>query len=545
MNLLQRFFNRASPAAPAGSRSLTDLVASANQWRQSYNPLRSLDVIRVVQHRENFLRGIMADIQWTYAAIESADEDLMALVERRTAAIVELDWNVSPVDERRTSFDPGLAEAQVATLRAAYERIDNLSEAIEHLAMATFRGFAHLEKHAGEGGETVHLEPLDQWNVVRDGFRGKWKVNPGANAVMFSSLGDQYLVKPEDWIIRAVPRHLDWIGLLKFVRTGLCEKDWDAFVEIYGLPGATIIGPPNVPEGKEDEYRDAALEVAEGGSGYLPNGADVKWPDGPRNNSPFKERLQHLSEKLVMAGTGGLLTMLTAPTGIGKGPSEEHAEVFRSIARKEGKAISEVFQRQFDAQILAAAFPGKPVLAYFNLAIEEETDASAVVDDALKLSQAGYQVAPAQLTEKTGYELELKPQPVAPQFGGPPPDQPPNGQPNGAPDEPPAQNRAPGISTQILTNRLLEDLSGVEAKWLAGLRPVFQSLVAAAQSGNVSDEQFRAAVEAARRNFPELFPQLNIRALQDHMEATMGAACVNGALMAAAKHAAGAPAPPA
>ncbi|HEX3717109.1 MAG TPA: hypothetical protein VH595_04000, partial [Verrucomicrobiae bacterium] len=44
-----------------------------------------------------------------------------------------------------------------------------------------------------------------------------------------------------------------------------------------------------------------------------------------------------------------------------------------------------------------------------ELAMHEQTDASAVVDDVLKLSQAGLQVDPAQVTEKTGYKVTIRP----------------------------------------------------------------------------------------------------------------------------------------
>lgn len=100
--------------------------------------------------------------------------------------------------------------------------------------------------------------------------------------------------------------------------------------------------------------------------------------------------------------------MLAAPTGIGKGASEEQADVFTDIAAAEAVEISELFQRQLDAGILAAAFPDQPVLAYFELCHQQKTDSSSVVEDVSKLSAAGYTVDIAQVEEKTGYRLTVE-----------------------------------------------------------------------------------------------------------------------------------------
>jgi len=197
------------------------------------------------------------------------------------------------------------------------------------------------------------------------------------------------------------------------VRGNLGEKDWDGFLEIYGIPGGVVIMPPDVSPDREAEFEQAARDVAEGGSGALPHGSDYKPNTEPRGNNPFKQRLDHLSEKLILAGTGGKLTMLAGPTGIGKGASEEQADVFTEIAAAEAVEISELFQRQIDAEVLAAAFPGEPVLAYFELCHQQQTRSDAVVDEVHRLSQAGYVVDMAQVAEKTGYKLTLSKPPTA------------------------------------------------------------------------------------------------------------------------------------
>jgi phage gp29-like protein len=80
------------------------------------------------------------------------------------------------------------------------------------------------------------------------------------------------------------------------------------------------------------------------------------------------------------------------------------------------------------------------------------------------------------------------------------------------------------------TDRVLTDVTGVAAAWLAPVRDVFEALVAKAQDGDVSDAEFMAAVEAARAKMPDMFKQTDVDALATALEREMGAAAFNGAM---------------
>jgi len=388
------------------ARSRQQLMSGYDAWRKTLNPLRSLTIQRAVQLLEQGEEGIFADLQYTYDFLEKNDSDLLAIVERRTSAIVEMDWNIKIVSQEKSGFDEKLAADQQAALREAYERIDNLYEAIEHFEMSAFRGFAHVNPHRSKDAAITHLEPLDQWNFTRDGRYGAWYWNPEAKDVPARNLGEEALLDPRDYICMTHRRPINRLGLIKFVRANLSEKDWDAFVEIYGIPAVFVIGPERVPEGKEDEYKEAAENAASGGSGYLPFGSTVSSANEARGVQPFAERLEWLSKKLVLAGTGGMLTML-AESGSGTLAGGAHAETFAAIARARAAKISEVLQRSIDSEVLEAAFPGRPRLAYFDIAAEEERDVGEIVDHAVKIRAAlpGHQMDPEDLAERTGYKL--------------------------------------------------------------------------------------------------------------------------------------------
>ena len=364
------------------------IVSAANRWRENYNPLRGLTMRRAVELLELGQRGDMAYLQWTFRTMERRGyPTLGALLTRCESPIENFGWEIKVKEEMPTL--PGmsakqvqkLAEAQKTTLKVAYDQVDNLKAAILHLHLAEFRGYAHLQKHRDEAGEVYHLETLNQWCVCRDGLEGNWWWNPDSKSTSAPRqfLGMDFCIGGpalplDDFIIHEAPRPIDEVALVLLVRANLAEKDADGFLEIYGIPGGVVIMPGNVPQGKESEYEAAAQKVAEGGSGAIPNGADYKANDGPRGVDPFTPRLKHVDEQLILAGTGGKLTML-AESGSGTLAGGAHSDTFEDIAEARGQRISERFQREFDAEVLDRKHPGEPVLVYFTLTSSDRDSA--------------------------------------------------------------------------------------------------------------------------------------------------------------------------
>jgi phage gp29-like protein len=521
--------------ATGGGLDVDALVKAANVWRDQMNPLRSLTISRAVSLLEASQRGQMADLQWTYKFIEETHPTLLALVERRTSSLLEMDWNIHQVAEDRAgrNWDKNLADEQAAALREAYERIDNLYEAIEHLEMAAFRMFAHVQPHM-DGGEIVHLEPLDNWNFGRDGMFGDWYWNPDARDLSAVTLGDERRITPDHRLIsRVQPRHVNRIGLLQFIRASMATKDWDGFVEIYGLPRPIII-MPEVPAGKEAEFEAAAEAVAEGGGGALPSGSLVNYPSETRGSSPFKEYLEWLQQQLVLVGTGGLLTML-AESGSGTLAGGAHMETFRAIAASEARKISEILQRTLDRWVLERQFPARPRLAYFAMAAREERDIGSMVTHAQSLAAAGYIMDVADLAERTGYKLTyVPPAPAAPAMPGM------WGQHRRGMLAPRARHTEIADEARDVGERRLlalmastqDQLTEAEsARWM----PIAARIQEAAQAGDVAQ-----AVELLRQLRAEL-PTLaqaimNDERTADILDNAMSAALVNGVATAAVVH---------
>ena len=389
------------------SRLTTD-IKRTNLYRDSLNPLRDLSMPQAVAMMEQAQRGWLANLQWTYGAptgVESTDADLGVIIERTLAAVTDAEWQIETISDETKGFDQALADDQEAALRELYEGCKNMRDAWAHLALARFRGYAHVNPHFSPSGKLQTFEILDQWNFARDGSHGDWYWNPKALQCSFESLGLANRLEPQDYICLEWKRCVNRIGLIKFIRSNTAEKDWDFYVEAYGLPGVFLIMPPKLPQGmSEEQFLETAEDAAKSGSGALPNGTDVKTPaDSARSTQPFAPRLEWLQKQLVLAGTGGLLTML-AESGSGTLAGSVHEQAFRQLGRNLSNRISEAFQQQFDAAFLERNFSGRPALAYFEIKCRQQKITAEIVKDYVALA-GQFILDTEEVSRETGYTI--------------------------------------------------------------------------------------------------------------------------------------------
>jgi phage gp29-like protein len=388
------------------STYLKNLQLSTN-WRAQYNPLRGLTIAQLVAMLEAGERGNYARLQWLYRFVEKRNSTLRAVLQRRQASMTRLDWDIRLRDAMTTAPNARtLAARQAAFLRDAYERIENLREAVTFLALAEFRGYAHLEKTFDARGRVTKLEPVPQWFWARLGPEAPWQYNAQARPGL-PMPGDPVLDEAQ-FIVRECDSPIDEIAVIAHVRQALSQKDWDGFVETYGLPPLFLELPPDIPAEREAEYQAQAEAIIGDARGTVPNGTKIHTVDsGARGQNPFAEHLRYQDELIVLAATGGKLTALTE-SGSGTLAGSAHQRAFDDITEAEAALITEVFQQQFDRPLLEKAFPGQPRLAYFELAATRELDPADIINQALILAKAGYEIDPAELSEKTGYRLKLR-----------------------------------------------------------------------------------------------------------------------------------------
>lgn len=389
------------------------LPSNPATWRYAYNPLVGMTMARLVTLLNSGEQGYYADLTWLYRYIEKRDAILRAVKVRRLSAIKSLDWEIKVKSKFTKKAKDGnskpidAAKRQQEFLHESYDGIGNLKAAIEFLALADFRGFAHLEKHYRNGrveDGVFHLEPVPQWHWCRRNPNPQWFYNKNATEASFGVPIDK-----RHFIIRECESPIDEIAAICYLRKNMSQKDWDAFIETFGIPPLFIELPVGVGTRGNEEFQAIIEQVIGDSRGVLPNGAKVaSVPDGARGGRPFDEHIRYQDEQIVIAATGGLLTALSQATGMNEGQSGNHRDAFEDIARGEAVLISEAFQEQFDKFTLAQEFPDEEVMVYFELSHQSIGEGDKVIRDAQELSAAGFEVDRSQLEEKTGYKLMSK-----------------------------------------------------------------------------------------------------------------------------------------
>lgn len=497
-------------------------VRELNRAREWYNPLRGLDVQRVVYLLEEGERGKFDDLQKLNRMAEKRHPTLRALKHRRLAALSKLDWDIKIPSELPAGITAAQAEAQADFLRSRYEQIENLPDAIEFLALATFRGFSHLEpRHQDDDPSLpiVRLNPVPQWHWVRDQEDFSiWRYDADAKGNVTSSTP----IDATQFIIREVDDPLCEIALLCFLRRNMGKKNWTVFQEDYALASIFATLGENTPTDKVPEWLELVKKVTNNSRGVLPPGSTVTPLElGNLDGVQFENFIKAEDSDLVLAGTSGLLTMLTADTGMnGDSQGDNHEETFAQLALAEAMVISALMQRQFDKPALAADFPSQPPVAYFELAAKDEEDVDALADRVAKFHGAGFRADPQEVSEKSGLKLTAAPEPAAPADPGGDPDNPP-----AEPERDPLKNRAnPAL---VATGTEARFMANAERRLAAADRAILAPVVALvgpirAELARLADEQDDAAFDAGMAALQPRLRQLQAQ-LPDLEEKVLGA----------------------
>lgn len=459
-----------------------------NRARDYYNPLRGLDMPRIVRLLEEGERGRYGDLQWLYRTMEKRDATVKGLKMRRLSAIGKLEWNIRVRDDLPAGMSRAQAEAQAARLRAEYEGIENLNKAIQHLALASFRGFSILEKHYTDGNAALpltRLEPVPQWHWVRHPETWGWVYDCKAQSDWTG--GD--IINPNHFVLRELDDPINEIAAICFLRKSMAQKDWDAFLEDFGIPSVFAVLGESTPADKVKEWLEVMERVTGNSRGALPPGSSVETiAQGHQGETPFKQHKDEQREEVVLAGTGGLLAMLTAATGLNSEQAKVHEAAFDAIAAAEAADICEALQGQVDDPLLDREFPGQAHVAYFALEAQDAEDRGALAELLANLAAAGLQCDSNEISERMGLKLTRAPAPLA--LPAPAP-------------RPGFMNRAPDAEED---NRWLKELLAdtqekAAAAELQDWRPLLDRLAALEKS---EGEEYQRQLRALREELPDL-----------------------------------------
>lgn len=307
------------------------------------------------------------------------------------------------------------------------------------------------------------------------------------------------------WLLRQLGR--DWFG---------------RFMERYGSP--FIVGKTDTANKAKVTFFQESLALATKLCGLVISADDqvelkeAAVSGGAAGHEAWGKACNNAISRLICGSDAN-----SKPAGLNSGESQEISEVRDDLRLWDQAKLAETIRQQLFGQLMQInGIPGRaPLVVWGGLS---QAEAKALAETLNTLGQAGLEPedeALPHLQEKIGFAIRRKMAAAAPQLPGAP-----------AAITLHALRADPPSATDKLIDNVMENITGVQAKWLGGVRPFFEDLMSLAVDQNVSDADFREALVQAQRNIPDLFSRLDTAALSAALEESMGAACVNGAVAA-------------
>ena len=386
---------------------------------ENINPLWNIDERRAQQIFDFARSGNYAWLQYLYNEIEERDPTLLVCVTRRTSALAELDWRVVRANAKLyRNADESMVKEQIRCVEEAVAKIDNLPDALEHLALSAFRGYSMIAPTHDIGGDIKHFDLIDSWNLCFDKAGQSWYFNPSGSAFSLpANIGLpnapvpkqlQFIPRDEVCVVTR-NRPIDWPALIIYLRSAVGERDWGRFLETYGLPPVIITMPEFTSKEDEDLYVAAAESVFEGRSGVVPYGSQVNYASESRGTNPFTDFIEHQMKLVVLMSTGGTLASL-AESGSGTLAGDAQQDEWLRIIRADKRIISNALNKQICEDIIRSNkdFKGKPILAEFQLDSDPQPTAKEIAELASTLNSAGYEMDADELSQITGFKIRKK-----------------------------------------------------------------------------------------------------------------------------------------
>lgn len=136
---------------------------------------------------------------------------------------------------------------------------DGLTEALKHLALASFKGRSAIKPFFDENNELI-LKKLYNWNVLY--WNGKFYWNPKSQEVGWFDADTpvDVIPLPNDeicYLIDDMP--IDVPGLMIYLRQLVGEDQWARFVEKQGIPQVVIEAPDGTPDTELEMWNYRAM----------------------------------------------------------------------------------------------------------------------------------------------------------------------------------------------------------------------------------------------------------------------------------------------
>lgn len=369
-------------------------------------------------------------------------------------------------------------------------------------------------------------------------------------------------------IAKAKTGHASTAALLRPLAWWWCAMNFSSewllnFAQIFGLPIRIGKYDPNQP-GLFEKVCAFLEQMGSSAWAALPDGTNIELHEaskGSANNAtPQGDLIDRADKQCDLLILGQTLTTEVRAGGGSRALGDVHADVRDDIIQAAGDFVADVLNQQLVPALMLLNYGSVEEAPEFQALPKKVEDKKANADRFLVLTQAGLKIP-----TKFVYENQEIPMPQGAEdtIGGLAPSQDAlagqassaDGGAARAGQSTDSEDAADGADSEDATDKaavkasaargvhphahdaatdaLLQSVSGVEARWLGGLRPYYRELIVMAKSA-ASDAEFeqklQAVIDRSQRSFPEYFARMDVEFLADRLEGVMGAAAVNGAV---------------
>ncbi len=381
----------------------------SNIWTKVSNPLRYLNNNQIENLLNNARYGDDLRLQVAYFEIEKNTPIFSACINKRIAGVQNRSWDIVPNDESED------AKLQAKNIKDIFDKSDNqvednLTDAIRHLTLGTFRGRSAVKPFIIDN--KLIFKRLDNWNYLRYNQKNYW--NPTADQTFL--IDDKLTIDkiglveiPKDEICYVVDeKPLDWIGITIYLRQLVGEETWARFVEKQGIPQVIITVPDGTPDTDLQKWNYRAQTIYEGGSGSLPSGSNVTELNSSRSQDPFTNYITHQSEMFCILAVGGTMDTLggtqgASGAGMGSDLANKQSEQFQSLINYDCKRIQNALQVAVNK--VAKEILKEECLCHFEYVEKENITPDEYLELAKKCVDLGIKVDINKLKDLTGLQF--------------------------------------------------------------------------------------------------------------------------------------------
>jgi len=411
-------FGRPIPeASPTPPVSGVQIISSARTDRDALDASRGLIPARLDMIMIQANSGDIEAQCKLCRELPEKNHDIAHALRTRRNALVGCRWEVEPGDKSPAAA--AAAEALKKELLAAgglipeLGKIGSFRQLLRDLCDATMPGFAASEIVWKPGGSGFYgFRPVEQkFFSFSHSYTPRLRVTGNLTdgielprgKIIYHETGEN----GPDPVRGGLIRPLAWLHCF----SNLNFKDLLSFIERYGMPFVVAKVDANTWETEGEKLNALISDFGPNGGGVFSKGTELELLQAANNTGDVYFRL------LDYAGAAITKVILgqTASSSDGGGLSKDNAqsEVRQDILEADARQIEDTINRDLFA--VWAHYNCAPGVAAPTLAIQTTPgeDTAALATTLANLYNAGLQADPAEMSERFGFKLERKPDPVA------------------------------------------------------------------------------------------------------------------------------------